>query len=45
VGTPVNITLPIQSVEESQQKAVKVKDGAKLPKENQPESNTNLKGD
>ena len=30
VGTPVNITLPIQSVEESQQKAVKVK-GSKTP--------------
>jgi hypothetical protein len=29
VGTPVSITLPIQSVEESQQKAVKVKEGTK----------------
>ena len=29
VGTPVSITLPIQSVEESQQKAVKVKEGTR----------------
>lgn len=44
VGTPVSITLPIQSVEESQQKAVKVKEEAKDSKENQLESNTNLRG-
>jgi hypothetical protein len=43
VGTPVSITLPIQSVEESQQKAVKVKKGIKNSKGNQPESNISLK--
>ena len=45
VGTPVSITLPIQSVEESQEKAVKVKEGSKDSKENQPESNLTTKED
>ncbi|MFX0047447.1 MAG: hypothetical protein ACFE8G_04680 [Candidatus Hermodarchaeota archaeon] len=43
VGTPVSITLPIQSVEESQQKAVKVKAGVIDSKDKQNESNMNLK--
>ena len=43
VGTPVSITLPIQSIEESQKKAVKVKDEAKISKEKQNGSNLNLK--
>jgi hypothetical protein len=37
----VNITLPIQSVEESQEKAVKVKNGSKSSKEGQSNSNSN----
>ena len=37
VGTPVSITLPIQSLEESQQKAVKVKEGTKSSIEKKPE--------
>ncbi|MHA2288831.1 MAG: hypothetical protein ACXABG_08590 [Promethearchaeota archaeon] len=45
VGTPVSITLPIQSVEESQQKAVKVKKGSDDLKEGPPDSKKNLKGD
>jgi hypothetical protein len=45
VGTPVSITLPIQSVEESQEKAVKVKEGTKESKVSQPESNAKLKED
>lgn len=43
VGTPVSITLPIQSVEESQQKAVKVKEKTISPKEKQNGTNLNLK--
>jgi len=35
VGTPVSITLPIQSVEDSQQKAVKAREESKNPKEKQ----------
>ena len=42
VGTPVKITLPIQSVEESQQKAVKVKKGEKNSEKGQPDSNKDL---
>ena len=34
VGTPVSITLPIQSVEESQEKAVKIKEGINDSKKN-----------
>ena len=45
VGTPVSITLPIQSVEESQQKAVKVKKGPNSSIEKQPGSNLSLKED
>ncbi|MFX0075193.1 MAG: hypothetical protein ACFE96_07115 [Candidatus Hermodarchaeota archaeon] len=45
VGTPVSITLPIQSVEESQQKAVKVKEGIKAPEEEDPNLNDKLKED
>ncbi len=45
VGTPVSITLPIQSVEESQQKAVKVKKGINGSIEKQPGSNLSLKED
>ena len=43
VGTPVSITLPIQSVEESHQKAVKVKEGTKNSKEIKDETNLKLK--
>jgi hypothetical protein len=43
VGTPVSITLPIQSVEDSQQKAVKVKEETKNPKEKQSGTASNLK--
>ena len=43
VGTPVSMTLPIQSVEESQQKAVKVKEGPENSKEKQNGTNLNLK--
>jgi hypothetical protein len=42
VGTPVSITLPIQSVEESQQKVVKVKKGTESSKGKQPGSDLNL---
>jgi hypothetical protein len=45
VGTPVSITLPIQSLEESQQKAVKVKEGTKGSIEKKTESNLDLKED
>ena len=43
VGTPVSITLPVQSVEDSQQKAVKVRDETKKPKEKQNRTPSNLK--
>ena len=43
VGTPVKITLPIQSVEESQQKAVKVKEEINIPKEKQNRTASNIK--
>ena len=43
VGTPVSITLPIQSVEDSQQKSVKVKEETKNPKEKQSGTASNLK--
>jgi len=43
IGTPVSLTLPIQSVEESQKKAVKVKEGAKDSKERQNRSNLKSK--
>jgi hypothetical protein len=45
VGTPVSLTLPIQSVEESQQKAVQVKEGTKDSKEVHPETNVGSKED
>ena len=43
VGTPVSITLPIQSVEDSQQKAVKVKEGTKDSKERKNGTTLDLK--
>ena len=42
VGTPVSITLPIQSVEESQQKAVKTKKSTISDNTNQKKSDSNL---
>jgi carbonic anhydrase/acetyltransferase-like protein (isoleucine patch superfamily) len=44
VGTPVSITLPIQSVEESQQKAAKVKDSTSS-NVNQKKPDSNLQED
>ena len=42
VGTPVNITLPIQSVEESQQKAEKVKESTNSDDINKKKTDSNL---
>ena len=42
VGTPVSITLPIQSVEESQHKAVKVKESTISDNPNQKKTDSNL---
>ena len=45
VGTPVSITLPIQSVEESQQKAVKTKKSTISDNTNQKKTDSNLQGE
>ena len=45
VGTPVSITLPIQSVEESQQKAEKVKESTNSNGINQKKTDSNLHGE
>ena len=42
VGTPVSITLPIQSVEESQQKAVKIKESSISDNNNQINTDSHL---
>ena len=42
VGTPVSITLPIQSVEQSQQKAEKVKETTISDDPNQKKTDSNL---
>jgi hypothetical protein len=45
VGTPVSITLPIQSVEESQQKAEKVKESTNSNGINRKKTDSNLHGE